>query len=65
MNWQNIVNILVGIWLIISAFLNLSASANLWNYLIMGVIVLILSFLPAKKKEEPQTPQENAPTTTQ
>ena len=43
MKWQDIVNVIVGIWLIIAAFLKLSATANLWNYLIMGAIVLVLS----------------------
>ena len=61
MNWQNIVNILVGIWLIISAFLNLSASVNLWNYLIMGVIVLGLNLLPLGERNKSQTPKESTP----
>lgn len=44
MKWQDVINILVGAWLIISAFLKLGANANLWNYLITGIVVLVLSF---------------------
>ena len=43
MKWQDVVNAIVGAWLMVSAFLKFGASANLWNYLISGGIVLILS----------------------
>ncbi len=44
MKWQSIVNGLAGIWLIISAFIPFGHTGNLWNYLIVGVIVAILGF---------------------
>ena len=44
MKWQDVTNVLVGVWLIIVAFLNFSANANLWNYLISGTAIIILSF---------------------
>ncbi|NCF74867.1 MAG: hypothetical protein GWO87_00040 [Xanthomonadaceae bacterium] len=44
MKWQDIINGLAGLWLIISAFLHLTANANLWNYLIVGIIVSVLGF---------------------
>ncbi len=43
MKWQDVINALIGAWLIIAAFLSFSANANLWNYLISGTVVLILS----------------------
>jgi len=43
MKWQDVVNAIVGVWLVVSAFLNFSAGTNLWNYLITGVVVLVLS----------------------
>jgi len=43
MKWQNVINALIGIWLIISAFLKLSAGGNMLNYLIFGIVILILS----------------------
>ena len=39
-----ILNGLLGLWLVIAAFLNLSGQANLWNYLIVGVLVVIFGF---------------------
>ncbi len=52
MKWQDIVNGLAGIWLIISAFIvkSLGDTGNLWNYLIVGVIVAILGFWAASSK---------------
>ena len=44
MKWQDITNALIGAWLIVAAFLSLSANANLWNYLVTGTVVLVLSF---------------------
>lgn len=39
-----ILNGILGLWLIIAAFMNLSGQANLWNYLIVGVLVAIFGF---------------------
>jgi hypothetical protein len=39
-----ILNGILGLWLVVSAFLKFSASANLWNYLIVGVLVVIFGF---------------------
>ncbi len=49
MRWQDITNGVLGIWLIISAFLKFTAQGNLYNYLIVGIIVAIVSFWPAAK----------------
>ena len=48
MKWQDVVNILVGIWLIVAAFIPSlggvgTGQGNLWNYLISGIIVAGLS----------------------
>ncbi len=52
MKWQSIVNGLLGIWLIISAFIvkTLGDSGNLWNYLIVGSVVAVLGFWGANEK---------------
>jgi hypothetical protein len=45
-----ILNGILGLWLVVSAFLNFSASVNLWNYLIVGVLVAIFGFWGASVK---------------
>ena len=50
MRWQDTVNGILGIWLIISAFLKFTAQGNLYNYLIVGIIVTILGFWAAYLK---------------
>jgi hypothetical protein len=45
-----ILNGILGLWLVVSAFLKFSASANLWNYLIVGVLVTIFGFSGAGAK---------------
>ncbi len=50
MKWQDITNAIVGGWLIIAAFLNMGKTGNLWNYLISGTIVLILSLWAGASK---------------
>jgi hypothetical protein len=42
--WQQWVNGILGIWIIIVPFLGLSASANLWTLAITGLVVAILGF---------------------
>jgi len=49
MRWQDITNGILGIWLIISAFLKLGTQGNLYNYLTVGIIIVIVSFWPAPK----------------
>jgi len=52
--WQSIVNGILGIWLIISAFIvkGLGDTGNLWNYLIVGIIVAVLGFWGASGKNQ-------------
>ena len=45
------INGVLGLWLLVSAFLKLSATANLWNYLIVGLAVTVLGFWGAVAKE--------------
>ena len=45
-----IFNGILGLWLVIAAFLNLSGQVNLWNYLIVGVLVVIFGFWGASVK---------------
>jgi len=43
-------NGILGLWLVVSAFLNFSGSVNLWNYLIVGALVAIFGFWGATAK---------------
>jgi hypothetical protein len=42
--WKNWVNGILGVWLIISAFIGMGATGMAANLIIVGVIVAILSF---------------------
>ncbi len=48
--WQAWVNGILGIWLFIAAFLNLGAKGNLWDDLIVGIIVAVVGYLMIKEK---------------
>jgi len=48
--WQAWTNGILGLWLVIAAFLPFSATGNLWDDLIVGVIVGIAGFTMAKAK---------------
>lgn len=48
--WQAWTNGIIGIWLFIAAFLNFSATGNLWDDLIVGVIAAVAGFAMVKDK---------------
>lgn len=48
--WQAWVNGILGIWLVIAAFLNFAPTGNMWDNLIVGIIVGILGFTMVKVK---------------
>lgn len=48
--WQAWVNGILGIWLVIAAFLNFSPTGNMWDNLIVGIIVGVLGFTMIKTK---------------
>ena len=48
--WQAWTNGLLGIWLLIAAFLPLSPKGNMWDDLIVGVITAIAGFAIIKEK---------------
>ena len=48
--WQAWTNGILGVWLFIAAFLPFSATGNLWDNLIVGVIVGIAGFTMIKEK---------------
>lgn len=48
--WQGWVNGILGLWLIVAAFLNFSPKGNLWDNLIVGIIVAVLGFWIVKPK---------------
>lgn len=48
--WQAWTNGLLGLWLFIAAFLPFSTMGNLWDNLIVGVIVAIAGYTMAKEK---------------
>jgi len=46
-----VLNGILGLWLIVAAFLKLNASTNLYNYLIVGILVTIFGFWGAAAKD--------------
>jgi len=48
--WQAWTIAILGLWLIVAAFLNFGSTGNLWNDLIVGLVVLILGFGILKQK---------------
>ncbi|MCD6232938.1 SPW repeat protein [bacterium] len=46
----SVINGILGLWLIVSAFLKMGVSANLYNYLIVGILVTIFGFWGATAK---------------
>ncbi len=48
--WQAWTNGVLGIWLIIAAFLPMPATGNMWNNLIVGIIVAVAGFGMISKK---------------
>ena len=52
--WANWINFVLGIWMIIAAFISgitTSKSGSLWNDLIVGTIVVILAYLATTKRK--------------
>ena len=48
--WQGWTTGILGIWLFIAAFLNLTPTGNLWDNLIVGIVVAIAGFAMLKAK---------------
>ena len=48
--WQGWTVGLLGLWLFIAAFLNMSPVGNLWDNLIVGLVVGIVGFMIVKPK---------------
>ncbi len=48
--WQAWTNGVLGIWLVVAAFLPLSATGNLWDNLIVGIVAGIAGFTMIKEK---------------
>ena len=48
--WLSWINVLVGIWLFVSAFVfsNVAAPAPFWNNIVLGVIVFVLGIISAQ-----------------
>jgi hypothetical protein len=42
--WQQWINAILGLWIILSAFLGMSASAMTTNLVIVGIVIAILGF---------------------
>ncbi len=42
--WQNWVNAILGLWIMLSSFLGMSLSAMMTNLLIVGAVIAILGF---------------------
>ena len=48
--WQAWTNAILGAWLVIAAFLPMGTTANLWDDLIVGILVAIAGFAMIKVK---------------
>ncbi len=50
--WQDWLNLILGLWLIVAGFIPAlnTAAGRLWDYLIVGVLVLIFSAWVAKQR---------------
>lgn len=48
--WQSWTNGLLGVWLALAAFLDFTPSGNLWNDLIVGLAVVLVSITILKEK---------------
>jgi hypothetical protein len=42
--WQNWINAILGLWIILSSFLGMSVNAMMANLVIVGVVVAVLGF---------------------
>ncbi|OHA42659.1 MAG: hypothetical protein A3G59_00510 [Candidatus Taylorbacteria bacterium RIFCSPLOWO2_12_FULL_47_20] len=45
--WQHWINGVLGLWLIVSSFLEFSASAMSTNIIVVGIVVAVLAFFGA------------------
>jgi len=53
--WQNWVNLTLGVWLLIAAFvpgITASEGASLWNDLVVGIIVLLVAIWAALQNKQ-------------
>lgn len=50
--WQDWINGLVGLWLVVASFLNLSASAMQTNLLVGGIVIAVLAFWGALAEQQ-------------
>ena len=48
--WQACINAIIGLWLIVAAFMGFGPTANLWDNLLVGFTVLSVSFAAIKNK---------------
>ena len=47
--WANWLNVILGIWLIISSII--PSLINQWNVLIVGILVFIFALIPTSQKK--------------
>ena len=57
--WQNFVNAILGLWLILSSFLGMSANALTTNLVIVGIVVAVLGFWGAYDTRSEQDAQRH------
>lgn len=53
--WQNWINLTLGVWLIIAAFvpgITASQGASLWNDLVVGIVVLLVAIWAALQNRQ-------------
>ncbi len=57
--WQQWVNGVLGLWVIVVPFLNLGATANSWTLAITGLIVAVLGFWGATEHSTMMEPSSS------
>jgi uncharacterized membrane protein YccC len=50
MTWKAWTTGILGLWLLVAAFLNLGRTGNLWNDLAVGIIVAVVGFWMVREK---------------
>lgn len=57
--WQNWINAILGLWIILSSFLGMSVSAMTTNLVIVGIVIAALGFWGAYDTREGQDSQRH------
>ena len=48
--WQGWVNGILGVWLVVAAFISLGTQGDFWNDIVVGIVAAVVGFLMVKAK---------------